>query len=80
VITAWLGEHSARAARRRFAEARIATYETPDNAVAGFMHRVCHRRNQELLMETPPGRPDAFRSHLAPARRVITTALAARKS
>src|SRR5215469_14716276 len=27
VITAWLGEHSARAARQHFAQARIATYE-----------------------------------------------------
>ena len=33
VITAWLGEHSARAARQLFAKARIATYETPDSAV-----------------------------------------------
>src|SRR6516164_1281459 len=55
VITAWLGEHSARAARQLFANARIATYETPDSAVTGFLHRVHHRRNQELLMETPPG-------------------------
>jgi acetyltransferase len=30
VITAWLGEHSARAARQLFAEAGIATFETPD--------------------------------------------------
>ncbi|MBV8508076.1 MAG: bifunctional acetate--CoA ligase family protein/GNAT family N-acetyltransferase [Alphaproteobacteria bacterium] len=76
VITAWLGEHSARAARQRFAEARVATYETPDNAVAGFMHRVCHRRNQELLMETPPARADAFQPDLDAVRHVITTALA----
>jgi acetyltransferase len=80
VITAWLGEHSARAARQRFAEARIATYETPDSAVAGFMHRVWYRRNQDLLMETPPAQPDAFRPDLAATRRVIATALAAGKS
>jgi acetyltransferase len=42
IITAWLGEHSAHAARQRFANARIASYETPDSAVAGFMHRVCY--------------------------------------
>ena len=80
VITAWLGEHSARAARQLFANARIATYETPDSAVAGFLHRVRHRRNQELLMETPPARSDAFEPDLAAARRVIATALAAGKS
>jgi len=80
VITAWLGEHSARAARQHFAEARIATYETPEGAVAGFIHRIRHRRNQELLMETPPARPDAFRPDLVAARHMIATALAAEKS
>ena len=80
VITAWLGEHTARAARQLFAKARIATYETPDNAIGGFLYRVHHRRNQELLMETPPARPDAFEPDLAVARGVITSALAAGKS
>jgi acetyltransferase len=75
VITAWLGEHSAHAARQRFANARIATYESPDSAVAGFMHRVCYRRNQEVLMETPPARPDASHPDLAAARCVIKGAL-----
>jgi acetyltransferase len=80
VITAWLGEHSARVARQLFAQARIATYETPDSAVTGFLHRVHYRRNQELLMETPPARPEAFEPEIAAARRVIATALAAGKS
>src|SRR5271165_7030135 len=80
VITAWLGEHSARPARRLFAEARIATYETPDSAVGGFMHRVQHRRNRELLMETPPARADTFEADPEAARRVIATALAARQT
>ena len=80
VITAWLGEHSARAARQLFAEAHIASYETPDSAIGGFMHRVHHRRNQELLMETPPARPDRFEPDFATARRVIATALGAGNS
>ena len=80
VTTAWLGEHSARAARQRFAKARIATYESPESAIAGLMHRVCYRRNQELLMETPPARLDAFRPDLAATRQVITSALTAEKS
>jgi acetyltransferase len=80
VITAWLGEHSARSARELFAQAHIATYETPDDAVIGFLHRVRHRANQQLLIETPPARPDAFEPDLATARGVIATALAAGKS
>src|SRR5271169_6282423 len=48
VITARLGEHSARPARELFAQAHVASYETPDDAVIGFLHRVHHRANQEL--------------------------------
>ena len=80
VITAWLGEYSARTARQLFADARIATYETPDSAVTGFLHRVHHRRNQELLMETPPARLDMFEPDRVTVRRLIATALAAGKS
>ena len=80
VITAWLGEHSARTARQLFADARIASYETPDGAVTGFLHRVHHRRNQELLMETPPARFETFEPDRTVARRLIATALAAGKS
>src|SRR6516165_6346598 len=80
IITAWLGEHSARAARQLFAQARIATYETPDSAVTGFLHRVHHRRNQELLMETPPARADIFEPDLAAATHAIAAALADGKS
>ena len=80
VVTAWLGEHSASAARQLFAEARIASYETPDSAIGGFMHRVYHRRNQELLVETPPARPDRFEPDFATARRVIETTLGAGNS
>jgi len=80
VITAWLGEDSAKRARQLFTDARIATYETPDGAVSGFLHRVHHRRNQELLMETPPVRPDVFEPDVAAVRRVITSAIAAGRS
>ena len=34
-------------------KARMATYDTPDDAVQGFMHRVRYRRNQDLLMQVP---------------------------
>jgi acetyltransferase len=46
VFTAWLGERSAAEARHVFVAARISTYDTPDSAVRGFMHRVQYRRNQ----------------------------------
>jgi acetyltransferase len=79
VFTAWLGEHSAAAARQRFAEAHIPTYETPEAAVAGFLHRVLYQRNQTQLMETPPVRPDPFEPDVVPARSAVAGAIAAGK-
>ena len=75
VFTAWLGEHSAAEARHLFVTARIPTYDTPDSAVRGFMHRVQHRRNQELLMETPAARTADFAPDIARAHNAITSAL-----
>src|SRR5579884_4126593 len=75
VFTAWLGEHSAAAARRRFNTARIATYQTPEAAVSGFLHRVRHQHNRVLLMQRPPARPDPFEPDSAASRAVIAAAL-----
>jgi acetyltransferase len=54
VLTNWLGSESANQARRLFAAARIPTFETPDDAVTGFMHLVRYRRGQDIIMEVPP--------------------------
>jgi acetyltransferase len=54
VLTCWLGDATAQAERKRFSDAGVATYDTPDDAVRAFMHLVDYRRNQDLLMETPP--------------------------
>jgi len=77
VFTAWLGERSVAEARRLFVAARIPTYDTPDRAVRGFMHRVRYRRNQELLMETPAARPADFAPDIARASNAITSTLSA---
>ena len=75
LYTAWLGEASARPARHILEAAHIPTYETPDGAVRGFMHRVRHHRAQELLLETPAARPDDFAPDAARASAVIAGAL-----
>jgi acetyltransferase len=77
VLTAWLGESTASEARHMFSAAHIATFETPDSAVRGFMHRVQYRRNQELLMETPPAAPDGPGPDAARAAAALARALAA---
>jgi acetyltransferase len=80
LLTCWLGEATASAARRRFATAGVPTYETPDDAVRAFMQLDRYRRNQALLMETPPAGPEIDGDGRARARAQVETALAAGRS
>ena len=77
VLTCWLGDGSALEARRLLTESRLPTYETPTQAVRGFMQMVRYRTSQTMLMETPPTVPEAFTPDIAAARRIVAEALAA---
>jgi acetyltransferase len=75
VLTSWLGGQAVGAARQRFAMAGVPTYDTPDKAVRAFLHLVRYRRNQALLMETPPSLPTEFSPDSTRARAVVAQAL-----
>jgi acetyltransferase len=75
VLTSWVGDGAAAAARRLFNEHRVPTHDTPEQAVRAFMYLVDYRRNQELLMETPPSVPAAFTPDVARARAPLQQAL-----
>jgi acetyltransferase len=60
LLTSWVGEQAADEARRLFIEYHIPTYDTPEQAVRAFMQVANYRRNQEMLMETPPSIPQEF--------------------
>jgi len=77
VITCWLGESSVEPARELFKKAQIPTYEAPDEAVEAFMQLARYRRNQALLMETPPSVSEEFTPDTETARRIIHIALTA---
>ena len=77
VLASWAGGDSQLEARRRFVAAGVPSYDTPHQAVAGFMHLVQWRRNRELLMQTPPSQPQEFTVDVAAARRVIDAVVAA---
>ena len=79
-LTSWLGEESAAAARTRFAETGIPTYDTPDRAVEAFLHLVRYRSNQELLMETPPSIHTEFTPATTTVRLMIQQALTEQRS
>jgi acetyltransferase len=70
-LTCWLGEGAAAAARRLFDERKIPSYATPEEAVQAFGHLVRYRRNQELLMETPPSVSDLITIDHAKAEAII---------
>jgi acetyltransferase len=76
LLTSWVGETAARGARKLFAERRIPTYDTPEQAVRAFMYLVHYRRSQDLLMETPPSVPVDFQPDTERARGIVAGALA----
>jgi len=53
VFTAWLGERLVAPARQLFNDAHIPTYETPEDAVAGFVDRWRYAQSQSLLAAAP---------------------------
>jgi acetyltransferase len=76
LLTSWVGDAAMTQARQLFAERRIPTYETPEQAVRGFMYLVRHRRGQELLTETPPSIHDDFAPDTAAVAALVAAALA----
>lgn len=74
VFTVWLGREGATPARSVFKEARLPTFETPDEGVRAFMHLARHAKAQALLMEAPePPEPVGHEARLQ-ARSAITAA------
>jgi acetyltransferase len=75
VLACWLGGDGMTPARRVLNDAGVASFETPEAAVAGFMQMVNYRRAQQLLMEVPAAGAGDFCPDRARARQVIDGAL-----
>jgi acetyltransferase len=75
ILTNWLGSETALEARKVFADAGVATYETPDKAIRAYLHMVNYRRNQQMLMETPDSLPSDFFPDTNRAREIVATVL-----
>ena len=76
VLACWLGGEAVAPARELFSRAGIATYDTPEKAVHGFMQTVQYRRNQALLMEVPHSLATDFHPDRERARAIIAQVLA----
>jgi acetyltransferase len=75
VLACWLGGAAVAQARSVFSDAGIPTYDTPEEAVRGFMQIVQYNRNQQLLMEVPASGSSAFEDREA-ARSIVKKVLA----
>ncbi len=75
VLTSWLGIDDALEARQVFTDNGLPTFFTPEKAIRGFLSMVQHRRNQEMLGETPASLPEDFAPDAHKAREVIARAL-----
>ena len=60
VLTNFMGEDAAFAARKTCNLGGIPTYRTPEGAVGAFMHLVQYRRNQKHLTQTPESLPQSY--------------------
>jgi acetyltransferase len=74
LMACWLGDGAVAEARRVFADAGVADYATPEEAVNAFSMLRCYRHNQAVLLETPSASANAVPDRAA-ARRVIIAAL-----
>ncbi|HEY0823633.1 MAG TPA: bifunctional acetate--CoA ligase family protein/GNAT family N-acetyltransferase, partial [Ramlibacter sp.] len=76
VLSCWLGGTVVEPARRLFADAGLATYTTPEHAVAGWLQLVQYHRHQEALLQLPDAQPHELRVEKAEAQAVLAQALA----
>ncbi len=78
VLAVWIGASSA--AANAFEAAVIPNYPSEAEAIRGFMHLVRYREARDALLATPPSLPEAFTPDTGAARRVIESAIAAKRS
>ncbi len=76
ILTSFMGMEDPEEARGVFGRGGVPTYFTPEKAIRGFLNMVQYRRNQELLMETPPSLPEDFEPDTFAAREIVHGVLA----
>ncbi len=76
ILTSWVGGETVAAGRALFSQEGFPTFDAPETAVRAFMHLIRYRRNQDMLMETPPSIPAEFTPSVAAARLIVEEALA----
>ena len=76
VLSCWLGDAAVTQARSVFAQAGIADYATPEEAVHAFSLLRTYRQNQQQLMEAPAVQAPGPVPDVAAARKLLEAVLA----
>lgn len=74
LLTNWLGEAGAAESRATFAAAGLPSFETPGEAIEGFMYLARYATAQEELMRTPPSKGRDFTPEPEKAEAILTAA------
>jgi acetyltransferase len=80
ILTNWLGEEAASGGRRKFREASIPTYESPTDAVKGFLYLWQYTKAQDALLRTPSRETERTNVAEEAARTIMRTAAAEGRS
>jgi acetyltransferase len=76
LLACWLGGDSVAEARRICSESGIPTFDTPEDAVNGYLQIVHYRQAQNLLMQVPASASTDVEADRDGARRLIQAVLA----
>ena len=79
LVTCWMGDERAAAARMILSGAAIPTYRTPEAAVDAFHNIASFHQNQQLLHQTPPPLSQLAKPDLEGARILVESVLAERR-
>ncbi|ANJ67078.1 GNAT family N-acetyltransferase [Halothiobacillus diazotrophicus] len=77
VLVCWMGEGLVRAARDLFDAAGIPQFRSPETAVEALSYVLAHKRNQQVLMQTPGPLAPAAASDIEGARLILAAARSA---
>jgi acetyltransferase len=76
VLACWMGGERVEAARRRFYDAEVPHFPSPEAAVEAFAYLAKRRRNRELLMQVAEPRAYHGEPDVEGARLIVESALA----
>jgi acetyltransferase len=79
VLACWMGENLVKEGRKRFAEAGIPHFSSPEGGVDAFGYLACYRHNQKALLQAPAPLSRHREPDVDGARLIIETAMGERR-